>query len=140
MMMALAGEGLCTPGVSNIPNLSDTQASGTPARVGAKWDSDLSVYTREASASFTDTGDDWNGSCDNTGYEGRWNQISGDAPTTNTGADGVWHLMTTDVMIGYDTPADDIIFSGSFTFELRRESDSVIILTDAFTMFAEELA
>jgi len=130
----------CTAGVSAIPNLSDITPSGTTARVGAKWDSDLNVYDRQGSPTFSDTGDDWNGSCANTGYEGRWNKISGNNPHVGftEGSDGVWHAMTSNVTIGYETPADDLIFSGSFTFELRRASDQVIILTDAFTMFAEE--
>lgn len=138
-MSYAAAVGACTAGVSTIPDLSDTQPAFTSARVGAKWDSDLNVYTREGSSSWSDEGEDWNGSCPNTGYEGRWVRNSGDAPSTSAGSDGVWHVMTSDVMVGYDTPADDFIYSGNFTFELRRVSDSVTILTDTFNMYAEEL-
>lgn len=129
----------CTPGSSSIPNLSDISGAGSAARVGAKWDSDTLIYTRIGTTSFgTGTGD-WSGSCLNTGYEGRWIKISGDNPSTSTGAVNVWHSMTTDVMVGYDTPADDFIYSGTFEFQLRRASDSVTILTDQFIMYAEEL-
>ena len=129
---------VCTAGTSTIPDINDNQPGGTTARAGARWGSDLNVYTRDGSLGWTDTGNNWNGSCPNTEYEGRWSLNTGDAPSSSAGTNGTWHTMTSDVMVGYDTPADDIIYDGNFTFELRRLSDSVVILTDTFQLTAQE--
>ncbi len=133
---AYAGGG-CTAGTSTIPNLNCETASGTTARTGGKWDSDGINYTRVCSSSFSATGGAWKGSCANSLYEGRWTR-TGDAPTTSSGAEGVYHAMTTDVMVGYDTPNDDLTLSGTFTFELRLISGGGVILTEVFSMTAFE--
>ncbi len=138
LLMSLVGSSVCSAGVSNIPNLADAQGPGVEARCGARWNPNLDVETREATILFSATGDKWNGNCANTRYEGRWNQVSGDAPTTSTGADGVWHTMDSEVMVGYDTTAPGHNPIGSFTFELRLVSNPAVILTDAFTMNANE--
>ena len=134
--MLVAPRGLCDAGTSAIPNLAGEQEEPSPSSTRAKWDTDGDVYHVE-DGSFGASSSTWKGRCNNTEYEGRFNVISGDAPTAQNGTDGVWHLMSaSNVRVEYGIN-DPGTLSGSFTFELRRLSDSVIILTDAFTMDAE---
>jgi len=126
----------CTAGSSSIPNLEDATAGGT-ARTGAKWDSDGSVYWREGSPSWGSAQSSWIGNCANSKYEGRWVRNSGDSPDSSSGSDGVWHDMTSDVTVSYLANSEELR-DGNFTFELRRKSDGVVILTDTFSMYAED--
>lgn len=126
----------CEAGTSVIPTIADLEDSPTPGRTGAKWDTDGGVYYYPAGNNFPGArnGGTWIGDCDNTQYEGRWTQVSGDAPTTKSQAVNVWTVMSTDLEVTYST--GNILF-GIFIFELRRTIDSVTILTDTFTMDAE---
>lgn len=128
---------VCTPGTSAITNINDTSTSPDPAQAGAKWDSDGDVYTRIGTGSWGTADSTWIDNCANSGYEGRWVLSLGDAPTQQSGSDGVWHSMVTSVRVGYDTQTAESL-GGDFIFELRRSSDQVVILTDSFSLDVTE--
>ncbi len=135
---------VCTAGTSTIPNLTSFETATDNAAAGAKWDTDGGVYYYDNSMTRNfpgaRNGGTWIGDCANTEYDGRWSvQSPGDAPTFSNTADGVWRQMSIgDISVEYEeTNNNGGTLIGNFTFELRRRSDQVIILTDAFTMDVE---
>lgn len=129
--------GVCSAGSSTIPNLFDFTLFGLAA-VGAKWETDGGVYYYTGNDNVfpgARNGGTWIGSCANTGYEGRWVLNSGSSPQSSEPAVNVWRAMNVGngVRVQYSvTPVNTLI--ASITFELRREADQVVILTDQFNV------
>lgn len=137
--------GVCSAGTSNIPNLDSGQDSPTDAWVGARWSTDGGVYHYEDAIAQNQfpgaaNGGTWQGDCNTSEYDGRWRKTFGDAPDDVTPADGTWVQMSVGkVEIEMNSTGRSEEHFGIFIFELRRRSDQVIILTDAFNMTTETI-
>jgi len=129
---------LCTAGSSSIPKINDLEIMPANAKGGAKWDSDGGVYyydtgtTPDENFPASRNGGTWIGSCVNSEYEGRWVQLQGgqfDLPTSSEPAKDVWRAMNLGpIRTEWDKNSGTDV--GELQFELRRVSDSVVILTD----------
>lgn len=134
-----AGGADCTFTASTVPNLSSVQAEPDPAYCQARLYHDGDWYWSENSTgAWGSSRGTWQGDCATTGYDGRWNRVSGPAPNNNVGGiDGGWSIMTAWLGCGY-LEEDESQKSGSFNLELRDGSSENLLFTDSFTMYAEQ--
>ena len=131
--------GACQPGSSVIPDQSEIVCSPTDAWVGAKWDTDGEIYFYEANSQGfgAGSGQFWIGNCPNTGYDGRWTQISGDSPDVTSQAVNVWTSMNTDLSLENRALGISSVTDGVYQFQLRTAVGQQTILTDEFRLEAE---
>jgi hypothetical protein len=128
----------CTFTASTIPNLSCFRISPTDARTLARLHTDGDWYSTTCSTGFGASDGTWQGGCAVSGYDSRWNQISGDAPAYQvSGTDGAWSdASVTGAAIGYEVTGIGLL-TGSFSVEIRDGASLNVLFTDAFTMSAD---
>ncbi len=129
----------CAAGVSTIPDLFEFNFNPTNSYVGARWNTDGTIE------SYSDTsvdswgaigGGPWIGNCPANRYEYRWTK-TGDFVDNFTTAENVW-TDASSVELSVET---QVLINGNqdstVTFELRRASDQIVILTDTFQLRAQ---
>ena len=134
----------CTPGCSQIHDQDVCEDSPTDAWVGAKWHSngDISHYEATSQGFGATSGQTWIGSsslhgCANTEYDYRFTS-TGDAVDEVSIAVNTWQQASLgDLSCENRATGTNSATNSTVTFELRRRSDSVIILTDTFFLDAE---
>ncbi len=120
--------------------LDDLEDEPTPALGGAQWHPNGGVYfydgstTPETGFPGTANGGTWIGNCPAEDYEGRWVEVSGigpgDSPDVSEPAINVWRAMDQSNGVSLEWSKATGVADGIFAFELRRTSDSGVILTD----------
>lgn len=135
MAAAGAGGGDCSFTISTISNLSDETIEPADARTRARLHTDGDWYSSVGSSGFGASDGTWQGDCAVSGYDSRWNRISGTVPNAAVqGTDGVWSDASVGgAAIGYDQTSFGSK-SGSFNLEIRDGNSLNVLFTDAFTM------
>ena len=137
VLAAQGGGGDCSFTASTIPNLSCFRISPTDAHTRARLHTDGDWYSSTCITGFGSSDGTWQGNCALSGYDSRFNVLSGDGPLVLEGVDGVWSdAGGTGASIGYSETGVGIL-SGSFNVELRDASSLNVLFTDGFTMSAE---
>jgi hypothetical protein len=133
--------GTCTAGTSTIVGEDRLEDSPTNAFVGVRWNSDGTIESYNSTtvdqwATKGPNGGPWIGSCPANKYEYRWTQLFDTVDNVSTPVD-IWVDAST-VELSVENQVTGIgIDESTVTFELRRASDQVVILTDTFFLDAE---
>ncbi len=134
----------CSPGCSEINDQFADEDSPTDAWAGVKWHSngDISHYEATSQGFGATSGQTWIGSsslhgCANTEYDFRWTQ-TGDTVTVSNITVNTWTQASLgDMEVENGETGSSGTTGSTVTFELRRRSDNVVILTDTFELEAQ---